>query len=109
MYYSIEAHLIDILFTVTDDIMNISFDLSCISQGGPVNEMLWLYNDEPINNSNRFPTLADAKIGWYYNSFSVHGRLTGNYTCRITDEMSKTIGYTSHIVKGKNVYNVIID
>lgn len=92
----------DISFIVTEEVVNVSFDLNCTSQGGPVKGMLWLHENEPINHTNHFPTLADAKIGLYYNFLSVHGRMTGTYTCRITDEMNNMINDTSQNVQGKN-------
>jgi hypothetical protein len=92
---------------VTDDVVNISFDLNCTSQGGPVNEMLWLYQDEPVYHANHFPTLENAKIGLYYNSISVQRRQTGLYTCRITDAMNETINRTRHDVKGKMVNTLL--
>ena len=101
--------MIDILFTVADDVVNISFDLYCTSRGGPVSEMLWLHDNELIYHANRFPTLENATIGRYYNSLSVQGRQTGKYTCTITDAMNITINDTSHDVEGKKLMVVIID
>ena len=87
---------------MSDDVVNISFGLNCTSQGGPVNKMLWLYENEIIiNHTNHFPTLADAKKGLYHNSLYVHGRQIGTYTCRIPDEMNRIISYTEYTVVRK--------
>ena len=96
------ARLNDILFDVfSSTFVNISFNLNCSSEGGPVNQMLWLHNDEPVEYSSHFPTLANAETGLYYNYLSVHGRMTGRFTCRITNELNMTIESMNHEVKGK--------
>ena len=100
VYYSIGARLDEISFTVTDE-LNISFVLNCSSQSGPVNKMLWLHNDESIQNSNPFPILADAQIGLYYNTLTIYGRLTGKYACEITNEFNVTIMVKKYEVDGK--------
>ena len=83
---------------------DVSFDLNCTSQGGTVNQMLWLRNGEPIQNSSQFPILADAAIGLYYNTLTVHGRLNGIYTCEITNELDNNIMVKEYNVESKYLY-----
>ena len=90
----------NISFTVTNEV-NISFVLECISQGGPVNEMLWLHDDQHVQNSNRFPILSNAGIGQYYSTLAIYGQQTGKYSCEITNESNGTIMVKEYEVEGK--------
>ena len=85
---------------MTDEV-NVSFDLNCTSQGGPINQMLWQRDDQPIQNSNRFPLLADESMGLYYNTLTVHGRKKGEYRCNITNEFNDTLVAKEYTVDGK--------
>ena len=74
---------------MTDEV-NVSFVLNCTSQGGPVNQMLWHHNSQqsPIQNSSQFPLLADERMGLYFNTLTVYGRINGTYKCSITNEFN---------------------
>lgn len=99
VYHLIGAHLNDITFTVTDEV-NVSFDLNCTSQGGPVNQMLWLHDDREVQNSSHFPILLDAGAGVYYSILAIDGPLLGKYSCMITNETNGTIGVKDYEVTG---------
>ena len=99
MHCSIGASLNNISFTVTNEV-NISFVLNCTSQGGPVNEMFWLHDNQPIKNSNHFPILTDGRMGVYFNTSNVYGQMIGRYSCKITNEFNDTLMEKEYRVDG---------
>ena len=91
---------LNISFNVTDEV-NVSFVLNCISEGGPINEMLWQRDDRGlIQNSNRFPLLADGRMGLYLSTLIVYGRMSGNYICCITNEFNDTLMKKEYRIDG---------
>ena len=62
--------------------------------------MLWLHDDQPIQNSNRFPVLADGMMGEYFNTLTVHGQMIGRYSCKIINEFNDTLMEKEYRVDG---------
>ena len=82
------------------DELDVRFSLSCSSGGGPVNKMLWLHDDQEIQNSSCFPILLNAELGMYSSTLVIDGALTGKYICKITNESNRTIMTKAYEVKG---------
>ena len=89
------------------DQLDVRFSLSCSSSGGPINKMLWLRDDQEIQNSSCFPTLLDAELGLYSSTLIIDGALTGKYICKITNESNGTIMIEEYEVKGNVTVTVV--
>ena len=91
---------ITITFNLRDPI-NLRFELTCISVGRPVSQMVWMFNGSDLSNSSSFPILSDMASGEYYSTLVIYGRKIGNYSCHVTDDQDAIIGEQYRIVTGK--------
>ena len=69
--------------------------------GGPVNQMMWLLDGTLVPYSSRYPILADAEEGLYYNTLFVYERKVGNYSCVVTDGLNFSSARNDHSVQGE--------
>ena len=61
------------------------FELTCTSTGGPVSQIMWMYENNSVNitDYNPFPDLINATQGSYRSTLRRQGRFPGQYTCTL--------------------------
>ena len=90
-----------IIFQITSDAaaQSVTFSLTCTSNGGPINTMVWEKDFITVPGSNIYPDLNNSNTATYTNTLQVSGRESGNYTCKIADGNSLSLS-ESLIVQG---------
>ena len=77
----------EITITSGPNVFPLTFNVTCLSVGGPVTNVAWTVDGSPLpseNNPITTQTLDNTTTGAYTLTLSVTGRLTGVYQCTVT-------------------------
>ena len=94
------------MFTL-DNEASPQFTLTCISAGGPATTVTWTRDSVTVTEGTE-TVLDDPVTAQYTHTLTVTGRLGGNYTCTVTNEVSS--GMSDGFIKSIEVkiqYRVI--
>ena len=95
----------DVSLTVDSDLngANPQFTLTCISTGGPATTVTWTRDSVTVTEGTE-TVLDDPVTAQYTHTLTVTGRLGGNYTCTVTNEVS-TVSSEAFTIEG-SIYTV---
>ena len=82
-----------------DDVASPQFTLTCISTGGPATTVTWTRDSVTVTEGTE-TVLDDQEEAQYTHTLTVTGRLGGDYTCTVANDVSPGIS-DSLIVTGK--------
>ena len=87
-----------------------TFNLTCISTGGPVTTFSWRRDGALVTNNNSYniatPIVTDPMSGTYSLTLTVMGRQAGQYECSVTN--SRTPMDTGSLtIEGKSTFSLL--
>ena len=75
------------------------FTLTCTSTGGPATTVTWTRNMEPAVGERR-SEVVNEETAQYANTLTVTGRMGGDYTCTVTNDVTPDGASASITVQG---------
>ena len=89
---------------VTDELH--TFTLTCNSTGGPVMEVNWTRNGEPVNEEwNQYSIITNLTQALYHNWLFVPGSYEGLYCCTVFNPLSSV---TASLSVNGNQFTIIL-
>ena len=77
---------VGIHFHLETEVFNevLTFTLTCNSTGGPIIQVNWTRNGEPVSEEwSKYSVVSDLIEGTYHNWLFVPGRYEGEYRCTV--------------------------
>ena len=103
---NLEVTSLQFQLTTDPNVTTPTFNLTCISTGGPVTTFSWRRDGALVTNNNSYniaaPVVTDAVSGTYSLNLTVTGRRAGRYECSVTN--SRTPMDTGNLTIESKIY-----